>query len=104
MIVMFLIDLAVGVPLIVLGALIWVKQKVSLLHDYHYKNVRQEDLPAYTRRMGIGLILMGFGMGVTGILEWLGSPFWWISLAAGFLIGILVMHTAQKKYNGSWFG
>ncbi len=101
---MFLIELAVGIPLVILGVLIWTKQKVNFLHDYHYKNVAEEDIPAYARGMGIGLIVIGSGICVTGVLEWLKSPFWWIPLAAGFLAGLIVMHINQKKYNGSWFG
>ena len=31
------IELAVGAVCIVLGVLLWKKQKVSVLHDYHYK-------------------------------------------------------------------
>ena len=41
---------------VVLGALLWKEQMLSLLHEYHYKNVKKEDIPAYTRQMGIGLI------------------------------------------------
>ena len=99
-----LIECLVGGLLIVLGLLIWKKRKVSLLHDYHWKNVKEADLPAYTRLMGIGLILMGAGICVTGLLSVMLSRLWWIPLAAGFAAGLIVMNRAQKKYNGSWFG
>ena len=98
-----IINLAVGLLLIILGVLIRSKQKVSLLHDYHYKNVKQEDLPAYTRLMGTGLIVMGTGISITGLFNLFDSPLWWIPLSGGIAGGFIVMNKAQKKYNGSWF-
>lgn len=99
-----IIELAVGAVCIVLGLLLWIKQKVSILHDYHYQYVRQEDFPAYARLMGIGLILIGAGIVVTGLLNLAVSPLWWIPLLAGFVLGFIIIYTAQKKYNGSVMG
>ena len=99
-----IIDLAVGALCVILGMLIWKKQKVSLLHDYHYKNVKKEDIPAYTRQMGIGLVIIGAGIILTGLINLASSSFWWIPLLAGFVLGLAVMYTAQKKYNGSVLG
>ena len=104
MIVGVVVELAVAVACLVLGLLLWTKQKVSVLHDYHYKNVKREDIPAYARQIGIGLMIIGVGIGVTGILNLLYSAFWWVPLVLGFVIGIIVIIKAQKKYNGSVFG
>lgn len=98
-----IIDLAVGLLLIAIGGLVRKKQKVSLLHDYHYKNVKQEDMPAYTRLIGTGLIIMGTGICITGLLSVFESRLWWIPLSCGIAAGFIVMNKAQKKYNGSWF-
>ena len=99
-----IIDIAVGALLVILGLLIWKKEKVSILHDYHYKNVKTEDIPAYTRQMGIGLIIIGAGIIITGLLNLVYSSLWWIPLAAGFDLGLIVIYMAQKKYNGSVLG
>ena len=101
MIVGVIIDLAVGLLLAVLGGLLWKKQMVSILHDYHYKNVKREDLPAYTRQMGIGLIVMGAGICGAGLLSLIDSPCWWILLLGGIALGLILIVKAQKKYNGS---
>ncbi len=98
-----IIFFAVGSACIVLGFLIWKKQKLSLLHDYHYQNVKKEDIPAYTGQMGAGMIVLGAGIAAAGIFELASSSFWWIPLAAGIVIGLIVMYRAQKKYNGSFF-
>ena len=97
-------ELACGALCIVLGIIIWSKRKTSLLHDYHYANVQDEDIPAYTKQIGIGLILIGVGIALAGLFDLFYSPLWWIPLAVGIAAGFLVMHKAQKKYNGSWLG
>ena len=101
MILGVIIELIVGAVCIIPGLLLWKKQKLSLLHDYHYKHVKREDIPAYTRQMGLGLILIGAGILLTGLLELTGTALWWVPLAAGFVAGIVVICRAQKKYNGS---
>ena len=104
MIIGLIIDLAVGLFLVAFGVLIWKKQKVSLLHEYHYKNVKQQEQPAYARLIGIGLIIMGTGICITGLFSMVESPLWWVPLFGGIAAGFIVMNKAQKKYNGSWFG
>ena len=95
---------AVGLLLVVLGLLTWKKQKINLLHEYHYKNVKQEDVPASTRAMGIGQIVIGAGLCVTGILSvFVQSPVSLLVLVPGLVAGILIFHKAQMRYNGSWF-
>ena len=99
-----IIDFAVGLACIILGLLLWRKQKISVLHSYHYKNVRQEDIPAYTRLMGIGILLIGAGICLTGVLNIVHSKAWWIPLVGGLVVGLIILYKAQKKYNGSVMG
>ena len=96
-------ELAVGALCIVLGSILWKKQKVSLVHEYHYKNVKKDDIPAYTRLLGAGLIVIGAGICAAGLFNLFESSLWWIPLLAGFAAGLILMNRAQKKYNGSWF-
>ncbi len=99
----FIIELAVGLLCIAMGFLIWFKRKVSLIHDYHYKNVAEKDIPAYARLIGLGLILIGAGICVTGLFNLIESALWWVPMLIAFIAGLAVMNKAQKKYNGSWF-
>ena len=103
MLIGVIVELAVGALCIVLGSILWKKQKVSLVHEYHYKNVKKDDIPAYTRLLGIGLIVIGAGICVTGAFNWFESSLWWVPMLVGFAVGSAVMSRAQKKYNGSWF-
>lgn len=104
MIAEIIIYAAVGILLVVLGLLLWKKQKITLIHDYHCRNVQPEDVPAYTKSMGIGLIIIGAGMCAMGALRILTDGLYaWLAFLAGFAAGLVVMHRAQKRYNGSWF-
>ena len=94
---------AVGLLCIVLGLLIWIKKKVSLIHSYHYKKVKAEDLPSYARLVGISLILIGLGICISGVLDLLYSTLWWVPLVVGFVAGAILFYITQKKYNGSVF-
>ena len=98
-----IVECAVGLFCVILGLVIWLKQKASLIHEYHYKNVKQADLPAYTRLVGVSLIVIGAGVIATGIMNLFESKLWWIPLVIGFIAGFIVMNRAQKKYNGAWF-
>lgn len=103
MIVGFVTDLAVGLLCIILGSLIWKKQRISILHDYHHKNVKTDDIPVYTRLVGISLLLLGIGFCITGLLNLFESSLWWVPILIGFIAFFIVMNKAQKTYNGSWF-
>lgn len=105
MIVGLIIYFLIGALFIVLGLLIWRKQKVSLIHDYHYRHVKKNDLPSYSRLMGIGMLVMGTGFCICGILSlFVKNGIWCTLTVTVFLIaGLLIFNKAQKKYNGSWF-
>ena len=98
-----IICVLVGALCIVLGILLWKKQMISLVHDYHYRHVSKTDVPAYTRLMGIGLLLIGIGTLLTGIINYaFKTESGWIAFGIGFISGIILMNKAQMKYNGSW--
>ena len=105
MIIALIIYALIGVLFIVLGLLIWKKQKVSLIHDYHYRHVKKADIPSYSRLMGIGMLVMGTGFCVYGILSLLVKNGIWctVTVTVFLIAGLLVFNRAQKKYNGSWF-
>lgn len=95
--------MAISALFFVLGFLLWKKQRISLIHDYHYKHVKKSDVPAYTRLMGIALLLMGAGCFIAGIILPFAPEYSCIPLVLGIVMGTLVMNKAQKTYNGSWF-
>ena len=105
MLVELIVCSVIGILLVVLGLVVWLGQKISLVHDYHHQNVKRRDVAAYCREIGVGLLLIGGGTIATGIVDQIFQTFWgWLIFAVGFLAGFLVMNHAQKTYNGSWFG
>ena len=98
-----IVEFGCGALCIVLGLVIWLKQKISLVHEYHTRNVKKADIPAYARLMGIGLIVIGAGVCLMGLFNLLQSGLWWLPMVLGFAGGFFFFHRAQKRYNGSWF-
>ena len=38
---------SIGVLCIVPGLILWKKQKISLVHDYHHRHMKKQDVGAY---------------------------------------------------------
>lgn len=100
-----IVFLAVGLLCLVFGFLLWKKRRISLVHDYHTRKVKEADVPAYTRFLGFGLLAIGAGCVLTGVVALgLEEPLGWIAFPTGFLAGLALILRAQKKYNGGVFG
>ncbi|MBR3057887.1 MAG: hypothetical protein IKG93_07945 [Clostridiales bacterium] len=99
MLIGFLVELAVALLCIALGLLIWIKRMISLVNEGQCRNVQAADIPAYTRLLGLGLIFIGIGVGITGVCNLFRSPEWWIPLTAGLVIGFIFIILAQRKYS-----
>ncbi|WP_130838482.1 DUF3784 domain-containing protein [Lachnoclostridium sp. Marseille-P6806] len=90
----------VGVLLTVLGWLIWKKEKLSLMHDYHVDKVSAEDRPAFCKLSGTGLIVMGIGLLITAaILAITDSAYSFLCFAVCFAAGLAMLIFAGAKYN-----
>ncbi len=99
-IVLCVVFVSVGLLMVRLGWLIWKKQKIELLHIYHYDKVKEEDKGAFCCLCGIGTCLAGAGLVVSGILTVISGNL--LSLApmvAGLVICIAMMILALAKYN-----
>ena len=95
--------LALSLVFVVLGLLIWKKQRIDLIHEYHHTGVSKKYVPAYTRLMGIAMIVLGAGIGIGAAVEVLVDTFVGIALVlAAIVAAVVLMSRAQKKYNGSW--
>lgn len=90
----------VGIVLAVLGTLIWKKEMISLLHSYHYDKVSSDDKTAFCRMSGIGVLLMGISMIISGVLAAItNSGYSFIIFAICFIAGLVMLITAGAKYN-----
>ena len=92
-----IICIVVGMVCVVLGWIIWKKQKVSLIHEYHWKKLNKEKIPAYTKRVGIGMLILGTGVTITGIgLLFSESALVWAPLTVGIIAGIIVLISSES--------
>jgi len=104
---MILFGIIVGIVallFIVLGWQIWIKEKIELIHSYHYERV--EDKKGYTKAMGIMVFLVGVVLFVDALLAVFNLfP---VTILGAILIGTLFIMTIvliviQGKYNGGMF-
>ncbi|WP_242996520.1 DUF3784 domain-containing protein [Coprococcus sp. AF21-14LB] len=94
----------IGILCLYLGWEIWKKEKITLIHDYHHKRVKDIDKKAYTGQMGKGMLIIGAGVMLTGIVDFITtSLFGWCFFVIGFSIGLVMMTHAQIKYNHGIF-
>lgn len=90
----------VGIVFLVLGCLMWKKEKISLLHSYHYDKVSEEDKKAFCMVSGMGVIFIGLGLLVTAVIIGItDSALSFIAFAAGFVIGLILLVYAGIRYN-----
>ena len=96
--------LIVGILFFCLGWEIWKKEKISLIHDYHHKKVKDSDKKAYTTIMGKSLLIIGVGIILTGVIDFITHTLygWWI-FGIAFCIRLIIIVYAQVKYNHGLF-
>ncbi len=97
------IELGIGIMSLVLGYLIWKKEKISLLHSYHYTKVKEEDKKEYCKYMGITNILIGMGLVLMGFIDYFFMGYGMIAFGIFFIIAMVLFVRTQKKYNGGIF-
>ena len=95
-----LIVLPISILTIYLGFQIKTKQRIELINDYHYKNVKNESIKPYTSLMGIGQYLIGIGCMISGILGLFSTSITVIlPIVLGLVMGFIITYKAQSKYN-----
>ena len=96
----FIIIGLVGILCVVIGYLIGKKEKISLLHDYHYEKVAEEDKPAFCKLMGLAVTAIGISLLITGVLLAITNSLWsFLPLIVGFFVSIYLFIYADRKYN-----
>lgn len=100
----FVVTIIAGVILLVLGWQIWKNEKITLIHSYHYKNVRDENKKAYTTEIGMAAIIIAIGIILTGIVDYTTqSVYGWYVFLFSFAVGVILIIHTQIKYNGGIF-
>ena len=91
-----------GIVIIIIGILN-IKGNVSMLHSYHRKRVKEEDILPFGRKIGIGAIIIGCTIIGAGVAELYFENIRNIILIAGFIPGFIFIIYAMLKYNKGIF-
>ena len=90
----------IGSVFITLGYLMWKKEKITLLHSYHYEKVSPSDKKAFCKISGWGVISIGIGLLVTAVIIGItDSVLSFIAFALGVVVGLVLLIYAGAKYN-----
>lgn len=94
----------VGGLCVYFGWNIWKKEKITLIHSYHYQKVSQKDKAPYTEKMGKAMTAMGLGIAISGIINFAFSTgYGWILCGISLAAGLIGMTKIQRKYNHGIF-
>ena len=89
-----------GLLFLVIGWMIWKKERIDLLHDYHRNHVSEEDKKRFCALCGMGVGVIGIGMLLTAVLFAFTGKLWSLfAFVGGFLVGIVMLIRAIGKYN-----
>ncbi len=90
----------IGIVFVILGYLIWKKEKISFLHGYHYDKVSENDRADFCMLSGIGVISIGAGILLTAVIIGITDSVWsFAALAVGFTVGLALLIYAGNTYN-----
>ena len=80
--------------------IITYRGNIMYIHWYNRWKVSKEDIPAFAKVMGIGIMIMGICIALTAILQMFfeREVFWWITVI-GVVAGLICLIYGLMKYN-----
>ena len=94
--------LVFGICLSVLG-IINIKGNISTIHSYNRRNVKEEDIPKYSKAVGTGTLVIGVSLILSYLVTfWNQAAIDYIVLPA-MVIGLAFILYGQIKYNHGIF-
>ena len=108
--VAFIVEFLIGVICVVIGILN-TKGNISLLHSYHTHRVTEENRIPFGKTIGLGTIIIGCSVILSGILSVLAlivkknfyATLGETVLTIGLIAGIVIIFYALFKYNKGIF-
>ena len=106
MITMLITELLVGLLIIVIG-ITNIRGNISTIHSYHRHRVAKEDEKPFGKLMGTGSLIIGVGIIINGIINYIGNEAYIIIgiviLFTSIIIGAFLCVYAMNKYNKGIF-
>ena len=96
-----IIEIVMGMFLLFISYQIGIKGNIILLHDYHYTQLDPKDKRIFTKKVGLGTLLVGIGIVIMPIINLIAHSElgYYIGLAL-IVIGVLYIIFVIVKYNG----
>ncbi len=99
----FIIQIIIGLVLIIIG-IFNMKGNISLLHSYHRKRIKEEDIKPFGKKVGIGSIIIGITIILAGLFTFFNyANISNVILIIGLIIGCIIIFYALFKYNKGIF-
>ena len=98
----FIVQAILGLVIVVIGILN-IKGNITMLHSYHRKRVKEEDIIPFGRIIGLGSIIVGCTIVAAGISELFFNNLTNAILIVGFISGFIIIFYALLKYNKGIF-
>lgn len=99
----FLLYGIIGVILLIMAYLLGIKLKIELMHDYHTRKVKKQDVKAYCQTVGIGFLIIGLSWFGQGIYAKMMLSHDMTIICYGTFSGLITIIYAQYRYNGGIF-
>ena len=96
-------QIIIGLFLIIVG-IMNMKGNISLIHSYHRKRIKKEDIIPFGKKTGIGSIIIGISIIIATLLSILNyNKESNIIMAIGLIIGLIIIFYSIIKYNKGLF-
>ncbi|MEG1613524.1 MAG: DUF3784 domain-containing protein [Clostridia bacterium] len=87
-----------------IGLVLIIGHTITLIHSYHWQNVKEEDKKIYTTKMGISFLIFFASLLIGSLVNLFTKTNWgWLLFGVGMIIGSIFLYYVQKKYNGGMF-
>ena len=91
---------AIGLIFTYLGYMIWIKERIDMIHSYLVEKVSEEDKKAFCKLSGLGVFIIGISILISAvILGATDSVKSFICFVIGFIVGLGMLIAAGMKYN-----
>ena len=96
-----IVEIVIGLFLLFTSYQIGIKENITLLHGYHYTQLDPKDKKAFTKKLGIGTLLVSIGILVMPIINLISHSElgYYIGLTL-IVVGVFYIIFIIVKYNG----
>ena len=96
-----IVEIVIGLFLLFISYQIGIKENITLLHGYHYTQLDPKDKKVFTKKIGIGTLLVSIGILVMPIINLISHSElgYYIGLIL-IVVGVFYIIFIIVKYNG----